>query len=227
VWTSTVGDALAGGGGPALQSLRFKTQLQLLELSRTLRGPRALAERAALAALLISDVHARDVLSGLLDERVSSRSEFGWLRVLRAYVGPAEGAAAVFADDPNQDAGPMAVSAPPAPRDAATPAVAPAPLTATDLVKTGARARARAHARARPIALTESLCDVLGIVKAEADGKKGMSQMMGTLSKNLAFLRAEPALVQATVSLAQLDASTNTWARPRGSSSRRSRSAWR
>lgn len=216
--TADITEALRTGGGPACQSLRFKLQLALVELGAALREPLAARERTLLSALLISDVHTRDVLSALCDERTAYTGDFAWLRVLRYYIGRAEGAAARLAST-SDGLSPMAAAAVvPAP-GAATGGAIGAQKAAGPGVPVQALARTSVAAakpavpvegrpmRARTTTLTLALAqsvgalkstDVMGILMgAASDGAKAAS----------ALASAEGAIIGSAVSVAQLDAS--------------------
>jgi dynein heavy chain len=61
-----------------------KVQLQELDDLRTLvRGKLTSKARQTLSALIVIEVHARDVVINLLDEKVGNVNDFEWISQLR------------------------------------------------------------------------------------------------------------------------------------------------
>ncbi|KAJ3193584.1 Dynein heavy chain 7, axonemal, partial [Entophlyctis luteolus] len=84
-WTREVEDVLLEGNRNGLQKyLELSTQ-RLGKIVELVRGNLTKLGRITLEALVVIDVHARDVIGKLDEEKVSSVSEFGWLSQLRYY----------------------------------------------------------------------------------------------------------------------------------------------
>eukprot|EP00163_Fabomonas_tropica_P009916 TRINITY_DN1985_c0_g1_i1.p1 TRINITY_DN1985_c0_g1~~TRINITY_DN1985_c0_g1_i1.p1 ORF type:complete len:4225 (-),score=1474.45 TRINITY_DN1985_c0_g1_i1:598-13272(-) len=85
-WTSDVDgefQRLANGTENALKDQHRKQQEQLERLTTVVQGDMTDSNRVKLASLLTLDVHARDVVSKLIDDRVDSASCFDWQSQLR------------------------------------------------------------------------------------------------------------------------------------------------
>ncbi|NXM42418.1 DYH1 protein, partial [Gymnorhina tibicen] len=82
-WTKEVSDALEAGD----LSSRLYPQLsaQLGDLVALVRGRLSKMQRAVLSALIVIEVHAKDVAAKLIEENVTSMNDFEWISQLRYY----------------------------------------------------------------------------------------------------------------------------------------------
>ncbi|KAJ3308630.1 Dynein heavy chain 3, axonemal [Boothiomyces sp. JEL0838] len=85
-WTKEVTDALAKGLGPnGIKAYRDVCTRQLEDIVKLVRGDLTTMARMTLSALVVIDLHARDVCNDLFMSGVSSESDFEWLSQLRYY----------------------------------------------------------------------------------------------------------------------------------------------
>ncbi|XP_023791251.1 dynein heavy chain 1, axonemal [Cyanistes caeruleus] len=82
-WTKEVSEALEAGD----LSSRLYPQLsaQLADLVALVRGRLSKMQRAVLSALIVIEVHAKDVAAKLVEENVTSMNDFEWISQLRYY----------------------------------------------------------------------------------------------------------------------------------------------
>ncbi|XP_071816044.1 dynein axonemal heavy chain 12-like isoform X3 [Apostichopus japonicus] len=83
-WTVEVHEAIKGGP-QGLKEYHEKLQEQLSEIVKLVRGKLSKQTRTTLGALVVIDVHARDVVLDMCDKGVSSENDFNWLSQLRYY----------------------------------------------------------------------------------------------------------------------------------------------
>ncbi|KAF5834888.1 hypothetical protein DUNSADRAFT_8192 [Dunaliella salina] len=82
-WTKSVTDAMKDGGMYGLQQLAEKNSEELMREVKLVRGNLTSLERATIGALVVIDVHARDIVSDMVAEKVAVEDDFGWLSRLR------------------------------------------------------------------------------------------------------------------------------------------------
>lgn len=73
---------------PPPQELHAKLQAQVSELIARINGKLTPSERQKLITLCTVDVHARDVVQRLIEEKVDSVNAFQWQSQLRYYQSP-------------------------------------------------------------------------------------------------------------------------------------------
>jgi len=84
-WTREVEAALASGGSKALAGYSAQLATQLADIVGLVRGELTKLQRATLGALTVIDVHARDVVAGMVTKRVERAGDFEWAAQLRYY----------------------------------------------------------------------------------------------------------------------------------------------
>lgn len=83
-WTTNVHHAISKGER-GLPDYLDESNRDLDKVIELVRGRLSLQNRITLGALVVIDVHARDVLSGLVDQKVAKDNDFKWLCQLRYY----------------------------------------------------------------------------------------------------------------------------------------------
>ncbi|XP_068171919.1 dynein axonemal heavy chain 1 [Antennarius striatus] len=82
-WTAAMSEALEQGD--LNKRLYPQLQTQLGDLVQLLRGHLSNLQRAVLSALIVIEVHAKDVAASLVEQEVSGISDFEWISQLRYY----------------------------------------------------------------------------------------------------------------------------------------------
>ncbi|XP_067287631.1 dynein axonemal heavy chain 1 isoform X1 [Pseudorasbora parva] len=82
-WTAEVSESLEKGD--LADRLYPQLQTQLGDLVQLVRGHLSKMQRSILSALIVIEVHAKDVAAKLVEEKVSSVNDFEWISQLRYY----------------------------------------------------------------------------------------------------------------------------------------------
>uniref|UniRef100_A0A8B9RRP5 Dynein axonemal heavy chain 1 n=1 Tax=Accipiter nisus TaxID=211598 RepID=A0A8B9RRP5_9AVES len=80
-WTKEVSEALEAGDFPE----QYLPSEQSFVLVALVRGKLSKMQRAVLSALIVIEVHAKDVAAKLIEENVTSMNDFEWISQLRYY----------------------------------------------------------------------------------------------------------------------------------------------
>uniref|UniRef100_A0A8D2QAY1 Dynein axonemal heavy chain 3 n=1 Tax=Zonotrichia albicollis TaxID=44394 RepID=A0A8D2QAY1_ZONAL len=81
-WTEEVSEAIRK---KALQDFLEKSNVQIKDIVELVRGKLSSGARLTLGALIVIDVHARDVVSKLVEDKVTDLNDFQWISQLRYY----------------------------------------------------------------------------------------------------------------------------------------------
>ncbi len=83
-WTSEIHDSLKSGT-QGLKDYLIKLNTQLLQVVKLVRGKLSMMTRITLGALVVIDVHGRDVVVDMINKNVLNENDFNWLAQLRYY----------------------------------------------------------------------------------------------------------------------------------------------
>ncbi|XP_052080869.1 dynein axonemal heavy chain 7-like isoform X1 [Mytilus californianus] len=83
-WTDYIHAAMQKGGDALAGYLKISNE-QINNIVAMVRGQLSKQNRVTLQALIVLDVHARDVLAILVEQKISSDMDFAWLSQLRYY----------------------------------------------------------------------------------------------------------------------------------------------
>jgi dynein axonemal heavy chain len=90
-WTREVEEAIRQEGEAGVRRYYDSWVEQLMQMVSFVRGDLTSIERLTMGALIVLDVHARDVLERLVNEKVSSVNDFAWICQMRYYLDSASG----------------------------------------------------------------------------------------------------------------------------------------
>ena len=84
-WTRDLGNKITDEGVPGVQAFFDEAVLQLKDLTALVRTKLSKLGKKTMGALLVMEVHARDVTSKLIKLKVDSQADFNWISQLRYY----------------------------------------------------------------------------------------------------------------------------------------------
>jgi len=85
VWTNDVEKALFEGGAPGLKVYYDFLVTQLTQSVMLVRQKLSRLAKISVNALIVIDVHARDVIEKMVNKQISSVEAFEWIQQLRYY----------------------------------------------------------------------------------------------------------------------------------------------
>ena len=84
-WTQQVEKALRKGGYRGVIRYLNKLKIQLSDMVELVRGTLTKRQRKTMSALIVLDVHARDVIEQLAIKKISNIDDFEWIMQMRYY----------------------------------------------------------------------------------------------------------------------------------------------
>ena len=84
-WTMGAEKAMAKSGLKGLEEFEAELNGQLQDLVYLVRAKLSKLDRMTLGALTVIDLHARDVITNMVEQKVELRTDFNWLSQLRYY----------------------------------------------------------------------------------------------------------------------------------------------
>jgi len=84
-WTQEIINVITKGEADGLKKELEKETSQLMDIVQLVRGKLNKLQRSTLGALVVIDIHAKEVVSKLIEGRVTSSLDFLWMRELRYY----------------------------------------------------------------------------------------------------------------------------------------------
>jgi dynein heavy chain len=84
-WSMEVGEAITSGGYQGVEAYFEKMLAQIDDLVTLVRGELSFLASLTLGALIVVEVHAREVVSTLIQNKISSIDDFDWMSQLRYY----------------------------------------------------------------------------------------------------------------------------------------------
>jgi dynein heavy chain len=84
-WTIGAEKAMAKAGLRGLQEFELELNGQLQDLVYLVRAKLSKLDRMTLGALTVIDLHARDVVTNMVEQKVEQRTDFNWMAQLRYY----------------------------------------------------------------------------------------------------------------------------------------------
>lgn len=83
--TEALAEIMRGKNKKALEEFLNFSILQINKMVELVRGQLSKLERSVMGALIVIDIHARDVVRQMIKARVESVNDFEWTRQLRYY----------------------------------------------------------------------------------------------------------------------------------------------